>query len=125
MKISAVGGQRAGRIDDLCTDRDQAIIDPVKISDYLLSEAHPVGRSKARFFKRFGFRADTPDEFIQALFAHVQDCPVGAIDVSPYGIKYRVEGHLLSPDGRNPLVATVWVVLHGEIIPRFVTAFPC
>ncbi len=106
-------------------NRHQAIIDPVKISGYLLSEIHPVGRSKARFFKRFGFRADAPEELTQALFAHVQDCPVGAIEVSPYGTKYRVEGHLLSPDGRKPSVATVWIILDGEMVPRFVTAFPC
>jgi hypothetical protein len=66
-------------------NRDQAIIDPVKISGYLLSETHPVGLSKARFFKRFGFRADAPDELSRALLDHLQDCPVEAIEVSPYG----------------------------------------
>jgi hypothetical protein len=106
-------------------NRDQATIDPVKISDYLLSDSHPVGRSEARFFKHFGFREDAPEELTRALRAHVQDYLVAAIEVSPYGAKYRVEGPLFSPDGRNPRVTTVWMILDGETIPRFVTAFPC
>ena len=37
-----------------------ADIAPEKIESYLLSEAHPVGRSKARFFRSLGFgRADS------------------------------------------------------------------
>jgi hypothetical protein len=59
------------------------------------------------------------------LLAHVLEHPAANIEVSPYGTKYRVEGHLTSPDGRNPLVAAVWIILDEETIPRFVTAFPC
>jgi hypothetical protein len=110
---------------DAVPNRDQAIVDAVKISGYLLSETHPVGRSKARFFKRVGFRADVPGDLTRALLAHVRDCPVATIEVSSYGTKYKVEGRLLSPDGRDPLVAAVWIILDGELIPRFVTAFPC
>jgi hypothetical protein len=52
---------------------ERSIIAPAKITDYLLSEMHPVGRAKAQFFKRFGFRAAAPEELIQALLAHVGD----------------------------------------------------
>ena len=34
---------------------DLAVIPPAKLLDYLLSEAHPVGRSKALFFRAAGF----------------------------------------------------------------------
>jgi hypothetical protein len=34
---------------------DQAIIDPRKITDYLLSQTHPDGAPKAAFFESFGF----------------------------------------------------------------------
>ena len=56
---------------------------------------------------------------------HVRTNAVAHAEVSPYGTKYCVEGPLRSPDGRNPSVSTVWVVLDGDTIPRFVTAFPC
>ena len=34
---------------------DQAIIDPRKVRDYLLSSEHPVGGYKAHLFTRVGF----------------------------------------------------------------------
>ena len=103
----------------------QAIVEPTKVAAYLLSGTHPVGRAKARFFKRFGFRADAPDELMRALLAHVGAHAVAHTESFTYGIKYRVDGPLDSPDGRNPRVSTVWIVRRGETTPRFVTAFPC
>ena len=34
---------------------EQAQVDPEKLQGYLLSETHPVGRSKAKFFRGIGF----------------------------------------------------------------------
>lgn len=34
---------------------DQAVVEQKKVVDYLLNEAHPYGRSKARFFAEFGY----------------------------------------------------------------------
>jgi hypothetical protein len=104
---------------------NEAVIEPAKIADYLLSATHPIGRAKAVFFTRFGFRADAPEELGLALLAHVRANAIADIEASAYGTKYRVDGVLASPDGRNPLVSTVWIILDGETIPRFVTAFPC
>jgi len=33
----------------------RAVIEPVKLHGYLLSESHPVGRFKAAFFLRLGY----------------------------------------------------------------------
>jgi hypothetical protein len=104
---------------------DRATIDRAKIQSYLLSPTHPVGRLKAQFFVRFGFDAGDPDQLIRALLSHVRDNPVATTEASSFGTKYRVEGPLPSPDGRNPRVGTVWMILNGEAVPRFVTAFPC
>ncbi len=46
---------------------DDAIIDRPKLEGYLLSEAHPVGRFKARFFATLGFTADKGRELEAAL----------------------------------------------------------
>ena len=102
---------------------DQSIVEIAKVVDYLLSRSHPIGRAKAQFFMRFGFRESAPDELVQALLAHVRDNAVADTDISAYGTKYRVDGPLASPDARDPLVSTVWMVLNGETIPRFITAF--
>ena len=112
---------------DVVPNYDKAIIEPPKIAGYLLSGTHPIGWAKARFFKRFGFREDAPEELMQALLAHVRDNAVAETETSAYGTKYRVDGPLASPDGRDPSVSSVWMVVVGDAdaIPRFVTAFPC
>ncbi len=104
---------------------DQATVESAKVASYLLSTAHPIGRGKAQFFMRFGFRADAPEALAQALLDHVRSNAVADARVSSYGTKYRVEGPLASPDGRNPRVSSVWMIRSGELAPRFVTAFPC
>lgn len=48
---------------------------------------------------------------------------VNAIE-SPFGCRYIVEGKIMSPDGRNPSVRTVWIVEKGESAPRLITAHP-
>jgi len=104
---------------------DQAIVDRGKVSGYLLSSNHPVGRTKAAFFTRFGFREDAPDQLAQAPLDHIVSHDVANSEVSSYVIKYRTDGPLASPDGRNPRVSSVWIVPVGEVAPRFITAFPC
>jgi hypothetical protein len=37
---------------------DRALIDEARIREYLLSDAHPVGRFKAAFFRSLGFTLD-------------------------------------------------------------------
>ena len=104
---------------------DRAIVEPAKVGSYLLSSTHPIGRSKARFFMRFGFRQDAPEGLVQALLEHVRTHDVANAEVSSYGTKSRVDGPMGSPDGRNPPMSSVWIVRNGESTPRFVTAFPC
>jgi hypothetical protein len=104
---------------------DQAIVDLAKVAGYLLSSSHPIGKAKAVFFNRFGFREDAPDELVLALLDHVLIHSVANSVMTPYGVKYRVDGPLASPDGRNPRISSAWIVLPGELAPRFITAFPC
>ena len=95
-----------------------------KVVSYLLSTDHPVGRHKAAFFARFGFRAERWEELAAALRNHVSDHDPVEVTATPFGTKYAVPGPLRSPDGRNPLVRSVWIVEHGENVPRLVTAHP-
>ena len=38
-----------------------ARVDFEKLTEYLLSETHPIGRSKAAVFRRLGFSRDQPE----------------------------------------------------------------
>ena len=106
-------------------NRDRAVVEPNKITNYLLSGTHPVGWAKARFFKRLGFRESAPEVLIQALLIHVRDNAVAETETSAYGTKYRVDGPLASPYGHNPSVSSIWFISFGEDRPRLITAFPC
>jgi len=41
-----------------------------------------------------------------------------------YGKKFIIEGQLECPSGEKVKVVTVWVILEGDNIPRFVTVYP-
>jgi len=103
---------------------DLAIIDARKVRDYLLSSEHPVGRFKAHFFMRIGFAS----ERWQDLRAQLQSVSLReeaeVAERTDHGQKYVVRGTIIGTAGRRAKVSTVWIVLHEEEVPRFVTAYP-
>ena len=52
---------------------ENAFIPPAKLRDYLLSEIHPVGRSKALFLKNLGYDDTNEDVLMEDLLAIVRD----------------------------------------------------
>lgn len=103
---------------------DQAQVDSTKITDYLLSSAHPDGGNKAAFFAAFGFRVEEPEVLRQALLKHGATQRVANVVESRYGMRYIVEGALEAPDGRNPIIRTIWILAHESGAPRLITAYP-
>lgn len=101
---------------------ERAVIGDAKVRDYLLSPEHPVGRTKARFFIQLGFdRANWAILRNRLLALAGADAELGAS--TPFGQKYVVRSTLQGLVASAAIV-TVWIVLHGEDFPRFVTAFP-
>lgn len=101
-----------------------AVIDERKVTDYLLSDAHPAGRAKAVFFRRYGFSAASWRVLRDALLDHGRTAGIVSTIETDYGIKYTVEGPLTAPDGRIPRLRAVWFVTTGDAVPRLVTAYP-
>lgn len=101
-----------------------AVVEPAKVRDYLLSPEHPVGRYKATFFASLGYtRSDwhrLRGDLLRLIAA--EDAVPGR--PSDFGTKYEVRGTLRGPAGRHAEVVTVWIVLIGDSVARFVTAFP-
>lgn len=104
-------------------DSNRAHVDRAKIADYLLSLTHPDGRSKAEFFMRFGFKVEEWETLAKALREVGISNPVTSLVESPHGTRYTVDGLLRAPDGRTPMVRTVWIVESGSP-PRLITAYP-
>ncbi len=102
----------------------QAYIPPQKLSAYLLSETHAVGKAKAKFFRALGFNETNISILEQGLLIIAHSATVQEVVASPHGTKYVLEGVLETPDGTSPPIHTVWILETGEEYPRFVTAYP-
>lgn len=101
-----------------------AIVEREKILGYLLDSEHLIGASKANFFSRFGFSADKWEMLADALWLHGQTHEVKRMRETGFGPRYEVEGTLAAPDGRAPLVRSVWQLDKGAVAPRLITAYP-
>jgi len=95
-----------------------------KITDYLLSETHIVGRSKAKFFRSFGFDETNVSQFERGLINIAQTESVAETTETIYGHKYVIDGELETPNGDKIHLRTVWIIETGDDIPRLVTAHP-
>jgi hypothetical protein len=94
-----------------------------KLIDYLLSQTHAVGRSKARFFRAHGYSEATIDRLEQDLIEVVRANDVQQVAASPHGIKHVVDDIPETPRGTRVEIRTVWIAERNER-PRFVTAYP-
>ena len=95
-----------------------------KIEHYLLNPGHPIGGSKAGFFRAFGFSREQWRLLADALREHGRANPVAEAVSDEDGITYLVEGPLETPSGRRPRLRTVWLMERGKLAPRFITAYP-
>jgi hypothetical protein len=96
---------------------EQAQIDPRKLV-YL----HTAG--KMRFFEMHGFDRDRPEELVSALKGHpLRNAIERVIPAPPHGVKYTARCSIVSPDGRDPCVLTVWIIDTGQSQPRFVSGY--
>ena len=103
---------------------EHAIIPSDKLTDYLLSKSHLIGRWKARFFLSIGFSEAKADELQDALMYVAKTGEVKSATTTDFGIKYVVEGVISGPSGRRAVIRTVWVIETGQDRPRLITAYP-
>ena len=103
---------------------ERAFVPEAKVAGYLLSDTHPIGRHKAKFFTMFGFLVERWSELATALSLHAANYEAVKVENARYGTRYVVEGIMPTHDGRIPLVRTVWVIDHGADTPRFVSVYP-
>jgi hypothetical protein len=103
---------------------ERAVVEGEKVREYLLSATHPVGRFKAAFFSLLGYTDEKWPELQRDLLQIAVRGDAVQGKFSRFGNKYEVPAILTGPSGRSAAVLTVWIVRHGEEIPRLVTAMP-
>ena len=101
-----------------------ALVEPQKITEYLLNKEHPDNGGKADFFIKLGFTVEDWETLAQALRSLAVNSSVTRSMESLHGKKYIVEGEIETPIGKAPLVRTIWIVDQGETVARLVTAYP-
>jgi len=105
-------------------DAERAFVPLPKLLNYLLSDPHSDGESKARYFRRFGFSRDRADELEQALLRGAATGDVVKVESTRYGPKYVVVGMVTTPVGMVIRLTTVWIVEGEDSPPRLVMAYP-
>jgi hypothetical protein len=103
---------------------EKAYVPKEKLSNYLLSETHAVGREKARYFRSIGYTAENVDDLADALVMIARSEDVCQEIASDFGTKYVIDGELVTPNGTAVQMRTVWVIDSQDARPRFVTAYP-
>ena len=108
----------------LLPNADLAEIDPQKLHGYLLSQTHPVGRFKARFFAALGYSAGRWQELEADLRTQhlTQNAQPG--EFLPEGQAFTIRAILKGPSRQPALVVSVWFIAAAGGPPRFVTAYP-
>jgi hypothetical protein len=99
-----------------------AYVPSEKLSGYLLNGQHPVGGTKAKWFRSLGY--NSADALEQDLLKLVRASEEFAEKKSSFGTKYVVSGKIAAPNGSEVNLKTVWIVESPDIRPRLVTAFP-
>ncbi len=101
-----------------------AYIPQEKLLKYLLSETHPVGKSKAKFFHKLGFNETNTAKLEEILLSIANKNTVEDIKEMAYGTNYVVKGTVNLSRNKIASIKTVWFIEHGQNKPRFVTAIP-
>jgi len=102
----------------------RATVSRTKVLGYLLDDSHPRGRSKAAFFRRLGFGPTDPRLLEDELMRLARENDVLLSTETEFGVRYVIDGWVVSPVATRAEIRTVWFVDRGEEFPRFVTAHP-
>jgi len=103
---------------------DDAIMLPEKLRDYILSPTHSDGRAKAAYLGLLGYTQADWEQLESDLRQQILNCEAQPGRPSLYGDKYEIVAPLTGPNGKTAWVRTIWIIIHGETVPRFVTLIP-
>ena len=104
--------------------RKNAYIPKAKLTSYLLSQTHAVGRFKSKYFHALGFDELNVSLLEEALRSIAQSQVVKEVLPTPYGTKYIIDGKIEASSGRVVKLRTVWIIEGEQKRPRFITVYP-
>jgi hypothetical protein len=107
----------------LLPNADKAIINPEKITGYVLNFDHFEGKNKARMFASvFGLTKSNAEDLIKAIKEAILKTEALKQSESEYGIKYTVSFNF-TYNKKSALIRTVWIVENKDNIARLITCY--
>ena len=101
---------------------EDVVIPEDKLIRYLLLPRQE--SDKSQFLGIAGYTLATWEVLARDLHNLVKTHEISDMTISPYGIKWEVQGTLAGPNGQVLRVVTVWITLEASGETRFVTLFP-
>ena len=106
------------------TDQFELFIGDEKLLKYLLAGNPVKANDTAKLFSLFGYSTENASILKNQLKEIASGCEVESIGENDYGIFYVVSDEIKTPSGKMLLLQTVWHVMDGSEVARFVTAYP-
>lgn len=91
-------------------NKEKAKVTIDKITNYLLSTSHPVGKHKAVFFVSIGFKNNQPEILQEALRLIPEKYVVKETASTQFGEKFIIDGNIVAPNHRSYLLRTIWII---------------
>ena len=105
-------------------NRESALIEPEKLTEYLLNIDHYRGGTKAKLLLRFGYSPANWQQLEADLRRYHLESDVNLIRETPYGTRYEIRATLQTPTNELLSVKTVWQIDKGQDFPRLITLVP-
>jgi hypothetical protein len=103
---------------------ENAYVPESKLTGYLLSDTHAVGKAKAKYFRSLGYAETNVDQLRYDILMIAKSNEITNKFETSFGLKYTIDGQLSAPNGSIVRITMVWVVEPPDDRPRFVTAYP-
>ncbi len=104
-------------------NRDRAVVDIEKLSNYSLNPEHRRGCHKARVFAAsLGLTIDNAEELRTMLLAAARDNDAISAELDEYGARYMIDFMAVGPAGQA-IVRSSWIIRRGEDFPRLTSCY--
>ena len=101
----------------------RALVDLVKLREYVLSQTHPRGRHKARvFLSAFGLTAADAEELQRALLEVAQNNEAALGEADEFGRRYTIDFEFVFSNKRGR-VRSLWIVRADDDAPRLTSCY--
>ncbi|SRR5258708_7230777 len=102
---------------------DHSIVEIIKLTGYCLNPIHPRGRHKARvFYSSLGFDQKNAEMLKTLLLKAARESDAVAVEKDEFGQRYVIDFHIAGPKG-TATTRSSWIILNGEVVPRFVSCY--